>query len=85
MDFVSGYNATVLAYGQTGSGKTHTMGGAQGQCTDPDDRIMGIIPRVIQDLFDGIAERPDFEFTVRASYMEVWVFGFLRVINIKLF
>ena len=44
-----GYNATVLAYGQTGSGKTHTMG--SGNCEDVDDEELGIIPRVISQIF----------------------------------
>jgi hypothetical protein len=79
-----GYNATVFAYGQTGSGKTYTMGSA-----DPDDTSynglspqQGIIPRVVLDLFETIAQnqqpardelqqaRTDFQ--LRVSYLEIY-------------
>ena len=52
---LDGYNATVLAYGQTGSGKTYTMG--TGFDVEIDEHIVGIIPRAIKHLFDGIAEK----------------------------
>lgn len=52
---LDGYNATVLAYGQTGSGKTYTMG--TGFEVEIDDSVIGIIPRAIKHLFDGIAEK----------------------------
>uniref|UniRef100_A0A914HRL1 Kinesin-like protein n=1 Tax=Globodera rostochiensis TaxID=31243 RepID=A0A914HRL1_GLORO len=48
-----GYNATVFAYGQTGSGKTYTMGTS----FEPDQMNTGIIPRAVEQLFDGIYER----------------------------
>ena len=63
-----GYNATVLAYGQTGSGKTYTMGG----CYDLNPGTeKGVIPRVMQELFDGMEEKPDYNFSVKVSYLEV--------------
>ena len=69
--FNVGYNATVLAYGQTGSGKTHTMGGGWGEHSGTADEV-GIIPRVIGELFGGIEEaRERFVFVVRVSYLEV--------------
>lgn len=52
---LDGYNATVLAYGQTGSGKTYTMG--TGFDVEVDQTIVGIIPRAIKHLFDGIANK----------------------------
>jgi hypothetical protein len=65
-----GYNATVLAYGPTGSGKTFTMGssaaglGAAGQ--------LGVIPRVIQQLYAGIAARQgEAMFVVKAQFLEI--------------
>ena len=76
-----GYNATVLAYGQTGSGKTYTMGtgfemgGAKGSLS------VGIIPRAIRHLFNGIQKRQDEakengtkvpEFKVSAQFMELY-------------
>ena len=62
-----GYNATVLAYGQTNSGKTYTMGTST-QCAaiqfltnatemNPVDfNNVGVIPRVLSDLFHTIDE-----------------------------
>lgn len=55
---LDGYNATVLAYGQTGSGKTYTMG--TGFDVEIDDSIVGIIPRAIKHLFEGIAEKQSY-------------------------
>uniref|UniRef100_A0AAR2L1R5 Kinesin-like protein n=1 Tax=Pygocentrus nattereri TaxID=42514 RepID=A0AAR2L1R5_PYGNA len=48
-DVLEGYNGTIFAYGQTSSGKTHTM---EGKLHDPE--LMGIIPRIAQDIFDHI-------------------------------
>ena len=45
----------MLAYGQTGSGKTFTMG--SGNNTQVLDHEVGIIPRVIRQLFEGVEER----------------------------
>ena len=68
----AGYNATVLAYGQTGSGKTHTMGGGYGVSLETDNDVVGVIPRVIRELFSGIKDVEDkFEFVVKVSYLEV--------------
>ncbi|XP_077296343.1 kinesin-like protein 31E isoform X2 [Arctopsyche grandis] len=76
---LDGYNATVLAYGQTGSGKTYTMGTAFDVELLKDE--MGIIPRAINDLFQGIEVRlqearannliPP-EFKVVAQFMELY-------------
>ncbi|CAG2213204.1 KIF4 [Mytilus edulis] len=64
-----GYNATVLAYGQTGSGKTYTMGG----CYDMVSEIeKGVIPRVMQELFNGMEDKPEYSFTVKVSYLEIY-------------
>uniref|UniRef100_A0AAR2LXR9 Kinesin-like protein n=1 Tax=Pygocentrus nattereri TaxID=42514 RepID=A0AAR2LXR9_PYGNA len=48
-DVLEGYNGTIFAYGQTSSGKTHTM---EGNLHDSDG--MGIIPRIVQDIFNYI-------------------------------
>ncbi|MEE6508535.1 hypothetical protein FKM82_021704 [Ascaphus truei] len=66
-----GYNATVLAYGQTGSGKTFSMGGAYSQ-DHSDELAVGVIPRVIRSLFKEIEERPDWEFLLKVSYLEIY-------------
>ncbi|XP_043793336.1 kinesin-like protein KIF21A isoform X1 [Apis laboriosa] len=76
---LDGYNATVLAYGQTGSGKTYTMG--TGFDVEVDETIIGIIPRAIKHLFDGIIEKQHNareraqmppEFKVTAQFLELY-------------
>ncbi|KAL6419900.1 hypothetical protein ACFW04_004403 [Cataglyphis niger] len=76
---LDGYNATVLAYGQTGSGKTYTMG--TGFDVEVDEDIVGIIPRAIGHLFDGIADKQERakeraqmppEFKVTAQFLELY-------------
>ncbi|KAM7338931.1 chromosome-associated kinesin KIF4A isoform X1 [Alexandromys fortis] len=66
-----GYNATVLAYGQTGSGKTYSMGGAY-TAEQEHESTIGVIPRVIQLLFQEINKKSDFEFTLKVSYLEIY-------------
>jgi len=64
---LEGYNGTILAYGQTGAGKTFTMcGGSQSY------KYRGIIPRSISHVFRYIESNPQYEFIVRASYLEVY-------------
>eukprot|EP00742_Colponemidia_sp_Colp-10_P010914 GILJ01012048.1.p1 GENE.GILJ01012048.1~~GILJ01012048.1.p1 ORF type:complete len:2113 (+),score=435.57 GILJ01012048.1:1-6339(+) len=66
-----GYNATVLAYGQTGSGKTFTMGTGNGYGISDDE--MGIIPRVIRQIFETIQQKKGTaHFLVRVSYLEIY-------------
>ncbi|XP_064607442.1 chromosome-associated kinesin KIF4A-like [Liolophura sinensis] len=67
-----GYNGTVLAYGQTGSGKTFTMGGGYQDSLSGDEFMMGVIPRVVRDLFKGIEDKDGFQFDVRVSYLEIY-------------
>ncbi|XP_043277094.1 kinesin-like protein KIF21A isoform X2 [Venturia canescens] len=76
---LDGYNATVLAYGQTGSGKTYTMG--TGFDVELDDNVVGIIPRAIRHLFDGIADKQERareraqmapKFKVTAQFLELY-------------
>ncbi len=57
-----GYNATVLAYGQTGSGKTYSMD--CGSLQDYNSIGIGVIPRVLTDLFRRIEEHKEIKFTV---------------------
>lgn len=66
-----GYNATVLAYGQTGSGKTYSMGGTY-TAEQENEPTVGVIPRVIQQLFKEIDKRNDFEFSLKVSYLEIY-------------
>ncbi|XDV30552.1 hypothetical protein PO909_033458 [Leuciscus waleckii] len=68
-DVLDGYNGTVFAYGQTASGKTHTM---EGQLHNP--QLMGIIPRISQDIFDHIYSMDEnLEFHIKVSYFEIYL------------
>ena len=51
--FVKGYNVSILAYGQSGSGKSYTMG-TSGPEDQGDPRIMGVVPRAAQALFEKL-------------------------------
>ena len=54
LDFINGYNGTIIAYGQTSSGKTHTMFGDM-----ESDMIQkhGIIPRICSEVLTAIDSR----------------------------
>uniref|UniRef100_A0A8C4NAV4 Kinesin-like protein n=1 Tax=Eptatretus burgeri TaxID=7764 RepID=A0A8C4NAV4_EPTBU len=68
-DVLGGYNGTIFAYGQTSSGKTHTM---EGKLHDP--HIMGIIPRIVQDIFNYIYSMDEnLEFHIKVSYFEIYL------------
>ncbi|KAM8831547.1 centromere-associated protein E isoform 2-T2 [Spinachia spinachia] len=61
---VKGYNGTIFAYGQTSSGKTFTMMGG--------DRIQGVIPLAVDEVFQTIRSCSKKEFLLRVSYMEIY-------------
>nr|CAB3259107.1 chromosome-associated kinesin KIF4A [Phallusia mammillata] len=67
-----GFNGTVIAYGQTGSGKTYSMGSAHCVSQSASDEGVGVIPRVINDLFNGIESRSKFKFCIKVSYVEIY-------------
>uniref|UniRef100_A0A4W6CL55 Kinesin-like protein n=1 Tax=Lates calcarifer TaxID=8187 RepID=A0A4W6CL55_LATCA len=68
-DVLEGYNGTIFAYGQTSSGKTHTM---EGNLHDTD--AMGIIPRIVQDIFNYIYSMDEnLEFHIKVSYFEIYL------------
>ena len=64
---LNGYNGTVLAYGQTSSGKTYTM---EGEVDKPGAR--GIIPRMIDHVFDHIYKNEGIEFILKVSMIEIY-------------
>jgi len=67
-EILKGYNATMFAYGQTGSGKTWSMMGEP-----EDERHQGLIPRMINAVFDEIDQADDnLEFVVKVSYVELY-------------
>ncbi|XP_063149981.1 kinesin heavy chain isoform X1 [Candoia aspera] len=68
-DVLAGYNGTIFAYGQTSSGKTHTMEGKL-----HDAQLMGIIPRIAQDIFNHIYSMDEnLEFHIKVSYFEIYL------------
>ena len=65
---LDGYNGTVLAYGQTSSGKTYTM---QGEMNN--NSTQGIIPRMIEHVFDFIHSQEGTEFMIKVSMIEIYL------------
>ena len=65
---LDGYNGTVLAYGQTSSGKTYTM---QGEMNN--NAAQGIIPRMIEHVFDFIHSQEGTEFMIKVSMIEIYL------------
>ncbi|EGC37470.1 hypothetical protein DICPUDRAFT_149960 [Dictyostelium purpureum] len=66
-----GYNSTILAYGQTGSGKTHTMGSTSTVGIDSED--LGVIPRVIDLVFDKLESKKDtHQIVLKVSFLELY-------------
>eukprot|EP00096_Caligus_rogercresseyi_P016446 TRINITY_DN910_c0_g1_i2.p1 TRINITY_DN910_c0_g1~~TRINITY_DN910_c0_g1_i2.p1 ORF type:complete len:1078 (-),score=315.91 TRINITY_DN910_c0_g1_i2:356-3589(-) len=61
-----GYNCTVFAYGQTGTGKTFTMEGV------PESPKAGVVPRALNDLFDGLRVSAVKDYAIRVSYLELY-------------
>lgn len=69
-DILNGYNGTVFAYGQTGAGKSYTMMGTDME----DEEGRGVIPRIVEQIFASIVASPsNIEYTVRVSYMEIYM------------
>ena len=64
---LNGYNGTVLAYGQTSSGKTYTM---EGEVDKP--AIRGIIPRMVDHVFEHIYKNEGIEFILKVSMIEIY-------------
>lgn len=84
-EILAGYNCTVFAYGQTGTGKTYTMTGNL-SCSEPVgsnchnansrtdtvlDESAGLIPRVIEKLFDELKKVQE-PYSVQCSYLEIY-------------
>lgn len=57
-----------MAYGQTGSGKTYSMGTNYNE----NDADCGVIPRAVNDIFQQIQEKTDWEFKVKVAFMELY-------------
>ena len=72
-----GYNACCFAYGQTGSGKTYTMGSSTLMPGPSSEQ--GVIPKVMQDIFQRISAARDTDFTVRVGFVEIFNVGSRQV------
>ncbi len=63
----NGQSGCIMAYGQTGSGKTFTMLG------DPKTfRNRGVFPRALAQVFSHVASKPETEYIVSLSFMELY-------------
>lgn len=68
---LAGFNCTIFAYGQTGTGKTYTMSGDMTESLGLLAPDAGIIPRVLQALFQKL-EADNTENSVRCSFIELY-------------
>lgn len=68
---LAGFNCTIFAYGQTGTGKTYTMSGDMSDTLGLLSDAAGIIPRVLQSLFNQL-ELDDTESCVKCSFIELY-------------
>jgi len=74
-EILKGFNVTIFSYGQSGSGKTATMSG----CTRNDDGVvvwdeqMGIIPRMMRDLFSVMKSNTECKYSIQLSYVEIYL------------
>ena len=83
MDFLNGFNATIVVYGQTGSGKTYTMFGASEIPSDMGNdfarvarsKNFGIVPRACCEIFEAIRAKTiksNFTIQLSVSYIEIY-------------
>ncbi|PVV04038.1 hypothetical protein BB560_001475 [Smittium megazygosporum] len=77
LEFLKGFNSTVMAYGQTGSGKTYTMGTDSFiESSDLIDETSGVIPRAFADIVSSLKSQKkssaDFIYQLEASFIELY-------------
>lgn len=68
---LGGFNCTIFAYGQTGTGKTYTMSGDMDNTLGLLSDNAGIIPRVLQSLFNKL-DMEETESFVKCSFIELY-------------
>lgn len=78
-EVLNGYTCTIFAYGQTGTGKTYTMEGDTSSLgtVDPFGRTempagAGIIPRVVNHMFDRLGGIDGAGYSVHVSHLELY-------------
>ncbi|KAF0687286.1 Aste57867_20952 [Aphanomyces stellatus] len=68
VNFLNGFNTTVIGYGQTASGKSHTIGSG---LTNQSEDLWGLIPRMLHEIFRKIrADNMDAQLHV--SFLEIY-------------
>ncbi|KAH7018378.1 kinesin related protein 2 [Microdochium trichocladiopsis] len=70
-EMLGGFNCTIFAYGQTGTGKTYTMSGDMDNTLGLLSDNAGIIPRVLQSLFNKL-DMEETESFVKCSFIELY-------------
>ncbi|KAL7120416.1 hypothetical protein ACP275_02G121400 [Erythranthe tilingii] len=69
---VNGVNGAIITYGQTGAGKTYSMEGPG--ITNCNDKQKGILPRVVDGLFNAIKLSDDrITYKVKLSMVEIYM------------
>merc|ERR1711959_519048 len=70
MDFINGFNATVIVFGQTGSGKTFTMFGPD---KPKSSNEAGVVPRALKEVLAVMEDRKStVDATLAISCVEVY-------------
>ncbi|XVE89722.1 hypothetical protein DITRI_Ditri20bG0018500 [Diplodiscus trichospermus] len=71
-DAFNAINGTIIAYGQTGAGKTYSMEGPN--ILEFDEQKKGILPRVVDGLFECIRSSNDStKYTIKLSMVEIYM------------
>ncbi|CAI0391979.1 unnamed protein product [Linum tenue] len=71
-DVVNGVNGTIITYGQTGAGKTYSMEGPN--VLESDDMKKGLLPRVVDGLFEHLASAGDsIKYEITLSMVEIYM------------
>ncbi|KAK6119224.1 hypothetical protein DH2020_047039 [Rehmannia glutinosa] len=69
---VNGVNGAIITYGQTGAGKTYSMEGPS--ITECDEKQKGLLPRVVDGLFNAIKLSDDMtKYTIKLSMVEIYM------------
>lgn len=74
VDFLNGFNASLIVYGQTGSGKTHTMFGDDVESSKK-SHLDGIVPRACAEIFQALDDKRQkgyLDLDLSISYVEIY-------------